>query len=298
MLLIGSGALFQNNIGLSRIPRDTDYISTYDEFSTLIARLKGANALVSCYPINGNHFVAHTKTNYGIYEFEVAWPGSTAAQLLDLERDRWYASLEACLALKLSHRYLRNSPAFKKTMDDIRLLRKAGVEITPKFREWIKVRERETYNYTHPKLDQAKKDFFDPSVKYIYDHDTVHQAVAVGCHPAYTFYKDENAEVQCSKQKFFELPEQVRLNGVYEEACVLALERSIIPHPGVWSPDKAFEYALMKVCTSITSGWFRNFAWEHYYEVMEMYTSGNHRHFLTRFKEALEVGEVLPAQHD
>ena len=270
MLLIGSLALNSHAIDTGRMPKDWDYIATYDEFHQWIADC--GPAVTNYYPLSENKFVAFFgKTPQVICEFEIAWPNSTAEQLLRIEEPEGTASLEACLALKLSHRYLKNSPAFRKTMDDIWLLRNHGVKITARLKDWLAAREKETYAYSHPSLNRSKMEFFDPSVKYTYDHDAVHRAVQQLDRPAYEYYKSDNAEVQCSKSKFFALPEEIRLFGVLEEAYVLALERSIIPHPGVLIPKQAFDKALEKVCTSITSGWFREFSWEHYHQVRKMY---------------------------
>lgn len=89
-----------------------------------------------------------------------------------------------------------------------------------------------------------------------------------------------------SRQKFESLPRRVRLNGVLEESYVLALERAIIPHDV--DPEKAFLMALSKVCTSITSGWFREFAWENYHAVRRLYDPT----FVDKFRHALSAGNV------
>jgi hypothetical protein len=59
-----------------------------------------------------------------------------------------------------------------------------------------------------------------------------------------------------------------------EETYVLALERSLIPFPGKMQPRDAFKLALQKVCTSITSGWFREYAWNNYRKALESYDGG------------------------
>jgi hypothetical protein len=87
-------------------------------------------------------------------------------------------------------------------------------------------------------------------------------------HPAYTNFQKSDAEVDCDMDKFMEQPIDIQLAAVYEESCVLALERSFIPHGR--DQQWAFEKALEKVCTSITSGRFREFAWEHYDDVLEL----------------------------
>jgi hypothetical protein len=46
----------------------------------------------------------------------------------------------------------------------------------------------------------------------------------------------------------------------------------------------------MKVCTSITSGWFREYAWENYHRVLQMYSDD----FVVQFKQGLAEGKVKP----
>lgn len=286
MLVIGSVALLAQGISTGRPQRDIDYICTFDEYTDWVSREK--KDLRSYVPLSGNKFVAVSTTGR-IHEFEIAWPDSSAEKLLRMQSGRTHASLGACLTLKLSHRYLKNSPAFLKTMDDIHLLRRHGVEVLPHLQEWQQIRELETYDYKHPSLNRSKKDFFDTSVAYVYDHDSIHRAVATFEQPAYVYYRGCGKEVYCSKSKFFDaVSEGIRLAGVLEEAYVLALERSIIPHPGVLTPRQAFDVALMKVCTSITSGWFREFAWENYHQVCRLYSDD----YVTKFKAALAAGNI------
>jgi hypothetical protein len=182
-------------------------------------------------------------------------------------------------------------------MRDIQFLRSKRVTLGTELEEWLPKREAETYTYAHPKLDVSKSAFFDgDGVPYVYDHDSIHEAVALMSGaiaweggsspnkpiPAYTLYMKDGAAVLTSKEKFFAVDEHVRLYGVYEESCVLALERSQIPFPDA-SPRKSFEYALMKVCTSITSGWFREFAWENYDKVLDIYEKEGEDGYLKRF---------------
>lgn len=75
---------------------------------------------------------------------------------------------------------------------------------------------------------------------------------------------------------------------------MLALERSQIPHPGKWTPEKSFMFALEKVCTSITSGWWREYAWEHHEDAVSLYESAR-TDYVDRFKQALAAGVVRPA---
>lgn len=165
-------------------------------------------------------------------------------------------------------------------------MRAAGVKMTAELENlWLPQREAETYVYNHPKLNVDKQTFFDDSVEYVYDHDDLHRILAIEESPAYTKYMVDGEQVLTSREKFFSVDEQIRLYGVYEESCVLALERSQIPFN--FEPDarRSFEMALMKVCTSITSGWFREFAYNSYDKVLDLYNELGENNYIERFKK-------------
>jgi hypothetical protein len=54
--------------------------------------------------------------------------------------------------------------------------------------------------------------------------------------------------------------------------------------------EVSFLKALEKVCTSITSGWWREFAWENYEAALAMHD----RNYVDRFWKAVEAGTVGP----
>jgi hypothetical protein len=265
MLLIGSEALRHWGVEVPRASLDIDIVCKINEFKRWCRETETKYVK----PIADNKYLA--KAGEDLFEFEISWPGDAIYPWLEGIEDHKVkvATVEQLLYLKLSHRYLKNSPHFLKTMEDIQLLRQCAD--AENYDEFLKQREAETYNYSHPKLNMSKSDFFDASVEYTYDHDSIHEAIALYDKPAYLYYKVEGAEVMCSKDKFFSVDEKYRLAGVIEEAGVLALERGLIPY-NTWNKQRVvYEYALMKVCTSITSGWFREYAWENYYKALECY---------------------------
>lgn len=196
--------------------------------------------------------------------------------------------------LKYSHRFKKDSAHFEKTRADLFAFEKKYPGIrervlgSPTLFPILQRRELATYTNQLPKLNQTKTQFFTDSVPYKYDHDSIHEAVKHLEKPAYQFYMAEGAQVLCSKAKWDALPEQTKLFGVLEESYVLAIERAIVPFST--EPHKAFKKALEKVCTSITSGWFREFAWENYYTVLSMYDEG----FVLKFMVAQLKGEIKP----
>lgn len=328
MLLIGSRALLANNPELEGVRRtlDWDFICTIEQFTAWHRANKGN--LQFAIPTQGGKYY-HARDKDGMnYEFELAWPDTSAARLLKsygLTKTVWRPEIGPVPALNLdlllikdSHKYKRNSPHFLKTMSDIKFLRGKIAEGNITYEDWLnrpanegllKLRESESYDYAHPKLNVTSKDFFTgDGVQYVFEHDSIHLAVALNvvphhCDhvpggfeyqhvPAYTQYMKDGSEVMTSKEKFMSVPEQVRLHGVYEESCVLALERSQIPHnfhsqagPDVARPTArwSFEMALMKVCTSITSGWFREYAWENYDKVLDLYNQLGENDYIERF---------------
>lgn len=304
MLLIGSQAL-KYYTKLDREPRDWDFIGTIDEIESFIQERK--DEVESAYPSNeGKKMIVKLKNELPI-EFEIAWEGSTAEKVLQftklnladhnmkekvvpaLDKLAILPSLNILYELKLSHRYLKNSPHFLKTMRDIQLMRSLGAQI--EHPEWLKEREKETYNYSHPKLSVSKDEFFkkdDGQVVYIYDHDTIHIAMARFDKPAYEYFKPEGSQVLCDKKMFFDSPEEIKLASVVEEATVLALERSQIPYKGLVDPKWSYVYALQKISTSITSGWFREFCWSNYDKALALYDEK----YVEKFWKAVDDGIV------
>lgn len=295
MLIVGSLAMQHHFSGEGVIPRDTDLIGTLDEFRTW-SRGFAKGDIILCKPLSADKIHVRTKDGWN-YEFEIATEHSTNERLLDrycTGIGMTIAPLEVLLMLKLSHRYRRNSPHFLKTMRDIQKLRAAGVVLDEWLQEVLVQREKETYTYAHPKLDVSKAKFFDgDGVPYVYDHDDLHKIMAVDGQPAYTKYMAEGSQVLTSKAKFFTVDHRVRVLGGLEEALVLACERSQIPFPEA-NPDQSFTYALMKVCSSITSGYFREFCWEHYDEIVEEYNKNGGSQYATRMREAIQNGEIIP----
>ncbi|BAU40116.1 hypothetical protein [Ralstonia phage RSP15] len=289
-----------------RNPQDSDIICTFEDFQEFIKILKNDDTvnIKACYPFkDGEKYVIKTEDNEGpcIYEVEIAWPGSTAEKLLYLAKcdphtkrfdtlgfTQWIPSLNFLYMLKMSHRYLKNNPHFLKTMQDIKMMREKGARIQDEHMPVFKEREAATYKYKHPNLNTTKKDFFNtPGVEYTYEHDDIHKAIKHLKYPAYEYYKPDTNEVYCSQELFEKSPEHIKLLGVLEEVYVLALERSQIPYPDT-DRRESLLIALEKVCTSITSGWFREYAWENYDKVKELFNEN----YVDRFWQAVKEGKV------
>lgn len=299
--LIGSRAMNHwVNTEHQRTPNDLDIVGTYDEITAFVKHIRRTEKIKAQYPFDSGKKI-FIKTEKRIIEAEVAWENSNSLKLQEMIAkdgtiqnidglDMLVAPLNLLYTLKMSHRYLKDSPHFLKTMKDIQLMRTYKTVIPEEYKEFYKERQAIQYNYKLPKLNQTKDTFFSgDGIVYEYDHDTIHEAVKFLEQPAYTYYAD--GEVWSSKEKFNQCSEEIKLYGVLEESLVLACERSQLafnPRPDArWS----FEHALFKVCTSITSGFFREYAWENYDSVIELYNKVG-LNYIDRVDEAIKNGIV------
>ena len=299
MLIIGSKAL--KKFSKSReCKNDLDLIGSRIELNDTISFLKKSFKVTEIYPIKFGYVIKFLrKQKPQIIEFELIEKRLSSKLIVELEKAGneviKFASLETLYLLKMSHRYLKNSPHFLKTMNDIHLMRlfKDGMEIKIN-QDILKLREKETYDYSLPNLKTNKDSFFKKNESfYVYDHDSIHEAIKIDEVPAYSRFMKNGAEVFTDKEKFFKLPYLLKLNAVIEESIVLALERSLIPNNFKISKDKAFKMALEKVCTSITSGYFREFAWETYNDSINVFNSDSkYSDYDLKFLKALGENKI------
>lgn len=139
------------------------------------------------------------------------------------------------------------------------------------------------YPQGNPKLNQSNEEFFDDAVKKEFDHDWIHELVAYGKRPMYTRLKSpEKTDLAwCEGDLWERLSHIDKLRCVAEETTVIACERFMIPSNWMHGERRAYAKALKKVCTTLCSGWFRDFAIDNYPAVMDMFD-------ITRFRYVKE----------
>lgn len=130
----------------------------------------------------------------------------------------------------------------------------------------------EQYPQKHPKLNTTVKDFFDDYVTKKYDHDWLHQVVAFNDVPMYTKMQKNPEMAWCSEDMWNQFSYLEKCQCVAEESLVIAMERFMIPQNWKFPSKFAFLKALDKVCTTLCSGWFRDFAIDHYPEIYGLYS--------------------------
>lgn len=304
MLIVGSQALRigleEVGLGLSRTPSDLDLFARESEvwnsinFMGLVIEKVTPNKLL-CKAPDGKYA-----------EIELALPGTSTALYLDwaekiaiLPQAEFYgwkmdiAPLKLLYSLKRAHRH---SPRmFHKHVRDYNLLREtfrgedAFARVTAlRYKETVEREKLKT-----PSLNKSTKDFFDDKVSNrTFIHDQIHEVMAHDERPMFERIKIDPNKVACSKEKFFALTGEQRDQCVQEEAYVIALERAMIPMlfegEGIASPVEAYKWALMRICTTLCSGWFREYALESYDNLMLSYN----RTYVEWFLKAVEEGRI------
>lgn len=176
--------------------------------------------------------------------------------LLDINNDEKYCDPDILLTLKLSH--LGWDILWEKHVADVEFLFSKGC-----------VPDQNLYNYLvkgwikkHGKKWASLKGkdsntFFEDAVRRKYNHDSIHDAVAVYDKPLYESLLYEG--VSCSEKGFNLLSDQDKILLVKEEVWVTALERYIIPADFNCSFTSAYQKSLKKLATTMSSGWFKWF---------------------------------------
>ena len=125
----------------------------------------------------------------------------------------------------------------------------------------------------NPNLNQSVEDFFDDAVTKKYNHDYLHELVAFYSCPLYTRMQRDSSSAWCNQDMWREFTFDEKIRCVAEEAYVIAIERFLVPNNWDYSYKRAYMKALDKVCTTLCSGWFRDFAIDNYPSIFELFDS-------------------------
>src|SRR4028119_2304165 len=94
---------------------------------------------------------------------------------------------------------------------------------------------------------------------------------------------------KCEKDLWEQFTHEEKMQCVLEEAYVIALERKIIPfvfgNGKYYSAEDALKWAMMRICTTLTGGWFRSFATENYTNCLGYASPNFDKKFLHKVKE-------------
>jgi hypothetical protein len=123
----------------------------------------------------------------------------------------------------------------------------------------------------YPKLNVKVEDFFDDYVTKKYNHDYLHELFAFYDKPLYTKLQKDNTLAWCDKDLWYNLSDEDKVKCVAEEVMVICTERFLVPQDWKYSSKMGHMKALDKVCTTLCSGWFRDFAIDNYPKVLALF---------------------------
>lgn len=251
MLVTGSNAIKYWCSDFSRTPKDLDFISPTGETR------KGLEY-------------------HWIPEFQY---------FLDNNKDDEYLDLNFIYNLKLSH--LGWDIQWEKHRNDVIFLKSKGCQPDRKLynklvKAWIRVHGKKWASLE----GKDSETFFQDGVTRKYVHDDIHEAVAIYDKPLYESLIYEG--VSCSEKGFDKLSHNDKLNLVKEEVWVTALERWLIPHDFKFSKIEAYQKALKKLATTMSSGWFKYFILTN----IDTLTADRDFTYIEKFKQAEKENKI------
>ncbi|WPS85276.1 hypothetical protein SMD22_01225 (plasmid) [Brevibacillus halotolerans] len=313
MIIIGSKALLHQlkQESHERFQKsDFDVIMSFEKFCVWVKQY--LPYIVTMYPSQRNKYrcVVVKDGTRKLYEIELATKGTSSRFLLDRTEavtsgtvkgvfGEVYSSLTLPYQMLTKRSHLIYPVHFEKNMEDYQLLKSVLGDLNrdENMQTYYNLRFEEAkmrYKQNTPKLNVSTEDFFSSKlpVESYFVHDDLHELMAHNDKPVFTMMQKDSSKAWCEKEMFFALPYEYQVQAVQEEGYVIALERYIIPQYGDYWTDhfECYKKALKRICTTLTSGWFRDFAIENYVEAVRRYNP----EFVNIFKEAYLSGKIKP----
>jgi hypothetical protein len=291
MLLIGSVAA-KYHVQQFRQPNDIDVILSENEVGEFYKN--NEDKIVEFRPqFYSNRFTCKLVDagNISRVELHVATPGSGYEMLVNAQKHTHVANAASCsmtvaslrtlLAIKKTHitfpvkwqKHIRDYHTLKQYDDAGAAVMQDNVMLEDAYSIILADTCKRFSKYRSASLDMTNEEFFAKSAAYVgrkYEHDDLHRLIMFYDVPMYTKLKTDQSKAMCLRSKWDELSLADQVKAVKEEAYVIALERKIIPAYEEGEDityelgEEAFSWAIERICTTLTSGWFREFAIEHW----------------------------------
>ena len=293
MLIVGSKALKFYFPNFKRVVKDIDIIGYSDDVNTLCDLLcptevkKGKNTVLLRNITNKTDIF-----NTDNVEVLLADNSISLRKYMQYDNERLFASPEVLFSLKKSH--IHFPIKFEKHIEDYSFLYNHfnGVDFLSDVTEInFKEAEERLGKLKTPSLNKTVKEFFGQSdgyVKSYFIHDDIHRVMAHYDKPLYEMMQVDKKLAKCEKDMWNLFTFEDKCKCVLEEAYVISLERKIIPMifggGRGYTSEKALDWALMRVCTTLCSGWFREFATNNYYDIKKLVNKNYVEKFLTEYE--------------
>lgn len=301
MLIVGSAALKNNFPDIDRKIKDIDLIGSQSDINYLINTLKPTKVKSTEYLTT----IIGIQNKFGIWITDnVEILNSDNSESLkkyieyDSKNDKTenklkYASNEVLFSIKKSH--IHFPIKFDKHIKDYCLLydKLNGLDILETITKInFKETELRVGKLKTPSLKKSTKQFFGQSdgfVKSFFIHDDIHRVMSHYDKPLYEMMQKNSELAMCEKEMWNEFSFEQKCKCVLEEAYVIALERKILPMlfgGGKYSSSQdALDWSLMRICTTLCSGWFRQFATDNYLKIKDFIDHNYVEKFLQAYQD-------------
>ncbi len=283
-----------------RVPKDVDMISTSYEFSIFrnihFAEIKDLKFHKVHYS-----FIMKSKR----FEIEICDEGTSGYEYQKIMNS--FGIIDLNLIPKATHSILLsikkghiNFPVnFQKNIEDYNKLLDI-CDYIDKYPSLTKLRYKETeerlFKLRTPSLMKSSKKFFEQShdfFKSYFIHDHIHKVMSHLDRPLYEYMQNDSNSAMCDKNKWDSFSDEWKDWTVLEEAYVIALERKLIPQifggGKFYTSEQAISWSLMRICTTLCSGWFRQWACDNYVRIKSKINSD----YLNKFLQAVDKNEIL-----
>ena len=282
-ILIGSRAAKIIN-PIFREPKDWDIITYIDTLYSWYGRNK--NYIISLLPISDHKFKCKMSDGTKI-EFEIV-EGYESNKLLfepfnyktfpkiDFFGEETYVATNNYLWLtKRSHIYW--NVHWEKSIRDMHFLKNIStIEINFQEKKYYELRlaenEKKFGKRFVANLNMSNDNFFLKSAKKIkrnIDHDKLHEIVSYYERPLFERFKKDLSKASLDKNLFDNASYEDKKKLVQEEALVIGIERYsfVLLKMKQYKLNElmktmyrnSFNLAIKRICTNLTSGWFREF---------------------------------------
>lgn len=206
----------------------------------------------------------------------------TFSEIISRNKDPMYIEPQFLYTIKCSH--FKWDIHWQKTANDIIFFQRKGLELDKELykklhADFIKIHGRKWGTLK----GKTSESFFMDAVKRAYNHDDLHECVAIYDKPLYfqILKNPETDSVECSEEKFNKLSNKDQILLIQEEVWVTALERYLIPNDFKYSQNLAYSQSLKKLITTMSSGWFSLAIIENYHKLYK----NTDFSFVKKFKE-------------
>lgn len=317
MIVIGSKAMTYHMEQTTELEErymrsDYDVMMTQTEFSKWMKEHKPY--IQKMYPTKSSKYkvIVEKDGRRKQYEIELGFAGTSAAFVIENQEEICEGTMEGFFGesmqvMKLPYLMLTKRSHliypvhFEKNMNDYQTMKQmiGTIKKDKTMNTYYTLRYEEAekrYNQKTPNLNVTTEDFFSSklAVKHYFVHDDIHEMVKHQDTPIFRKMQKDDSKAWCDKNMFFELPFLYQVQAVQEEAYVIALERYIVPKRGEDWEDffGCYKKALARICTTLCSGFFRDFAIENYDEAIKQYNPN----FVENFKEFVRLGKITPIE--